>query len=117
MGEIPSKAAELRLLCHALRERSVLFFLCAEGARRKGSPDLIVGGAGLPVAVWVRRSDNTAPLSPAQQTQLDKFVAVGWNTMISFGAAEALRDLQRRGSLAGRMGDVHAFAPTSQCAY
>lgn len=111
---IPSKARELEALCCALQGAGALFFECTPSARYWGGPDLIVGAAS-PVAIWVRRSDCAEPLSPAQHAEVDRVAAAGWITMISFGAKDALRDLQRRG-VVGRMGGVYAFASTCKTA-
>jgi hypothetical protein len=111
---VPSKAQELDVLCMALRKQGLQFFLTTRGARNKGAPDLIVG-ASVPVAIWVRRSEFAASLSDSQHAEISRTEALGWVTLIAFGAREALRELQRRGVSAARMGDVYAITSARKC--
>jgi hypothetical protein len=109
-GVVPSKAQELDALCAALRRQGLQFYRLTS---RRGSPDVIVG-ATVPVAIWVRRAEFAAALSEHQHAEIARTAALGWITVIAFGAREAVRELQRRG-VSARMGDVYAIASARQC--
>lgn len=106
MGAIPWKAQELEKLCLSLQREGIHYYAVAPG--RRGQPDLVVGGA-VSIAVWLRRADLARPLTNDQQAQIEKAASHGWDTLIAFGARDALQELHRKG-VAARRGEWSSYA-------
>lgn len=112
MGKTRSKAQELIKLCRHLRAESIHFWLVTR--QKRGEPDIVLGGrcGNPPIAVWLRRADESRTMSREQLAEIDRAAGLGWYTLIAFGARGALEELYSRGvgSEAGRKDFCYAVS-------